>query len=270
MINKWQNFFSTSWLDYKVTYDGHLRESSKKLFSLVDNAGLLSFNFSGNSLNKQPYRRAFDHPGTWKGIEARVPAEIFTFFKENFIDYLDIGDICMQLKVEELLHIDNYSIDQHNKGSRVNGLIPSSPESIPHDYSFTTSQWHTDAHLPLNNMVLMIYVDDVEEGMGECVVADPVRRLYNKIADDGNETAAIFEYIRDNSYIYTNKVSAKHITGPAGTVLGFNSHILHRANIPHKHRRRCIHFNIESPRPEHIAEGYLKQFGHSIVPLNIN
>jgi hypothetical protein len=269
MAYTWEKFFKDTWFGYQVSHDEHLKKASKDLYWLFEDAGLLTQNFRNNSQGLTPYRRAFVHQGDWKSISSEIPPRIYKYFKENIIDYLEIDDKCFQLKVEELLHVDDTSIDQHNKKVRVNGITPSTPKEIPQDYAFGTAMWHTDASLPLSNMVMMIYVDDVEEGMGEFVVADPVRRLYHTIDKyNGQDMMSIEEFARNENYIPSDEISAKHLTGSAGTVLGFNSHILHRANIPHKHRRRCIHLNILSPFSKHKAPAYHKMQGEKIEKIN--
>jgi len=256
MKDKWLDFYQDTWKGYKVSYDEHLKDASKELFSLFQDAGLLNDNFPASKFNKQSYRSAYVHNTYWKDM--KVPTPIYLFFKKNFIDYLDIEDKCMQLKVEELRHIDETSIDQHLTRSRVQGIIPTKAEnSTKPDYSFNTALWHTDMSLPLNNMVMMIYVEDVEEGNGEFVIADPIIELFDyKDRYSDNRFAATSGLIKDESYIKADEIESNHLTGPAGTVLGFNSHILHRANIPHKHRRRCIHLNIESDLIQHKSKPY--------------
>lgn len=272
MTNKWLDFFQDTWLGYKVSYDEHLKKAAHELYWMFEDAGLLTPNHLDNSVNKLPYRRAFVHGENWKQMSGRIPNRIYQYFQESIIEYLGIDGNCTQLKVEELKHVDDYSIDQHHKSVRVHGLKPINTKARPNaDYSFNTSLWHTDTSLPLNNMVMMIYVDDVEEGMGEFVVADPVRRLYDVVEPEGHHLYAIKEYAMDGkTMLGTDEISSNHLTGPAGTVLGFNSHILHRANIPHRHRRRCIHLNIESNLPQHRAKGYATDFGHKIEPETFN
>jgi len=256
MENRWQNYFLDTWKGYKISHDNHLKEAGNELFWMFEEAGLLYSNFVDNSLGLEPYRRAYCHTSHWDGME--IPTRIKKFFKENFIDYLDINDECMQLKVEELKYVDDIHIEQHNKNTRVHGITPSHPEAIPEDYAFGTAMWHTDRGCPLHNMVMMIYLEDVDEGMGEFVVADPVRQLYN-VDEYNRHLSSIQEKVQLNTDVLSNEIGSRHLTGPAGTVLGFNSHILHRANMPHRHRRRCIHMNIESPLPQHKATGYHPQ-----------
>lgn len=269
MKDKWLDFYKDTWKGYKVSYDEHLKDASKELFNLFDNAELLYESFPSSKFNKESYRKAFVHNNYWKEME--VPSSIYSFFKENFIDYLDIDDKCMQLKVEEFKHIDNTSINQHLSHSRVQGIIPSTAKhtvSNP-EYQFRTAWWHTDMSLPLNNMVMMIYVEDVEEGNGEFVVADPIIELHDYTDRYSGARFATTKELRDKeAYIKAGDISSNHLTGPAGTVLGFNSHILHRANIPHKHRRRCIHLNIESDLQQHRSKPYDYHFHKDELPKN--
>lgn len=235
MGKRWVDFFSDDWKGYKVSYDEHLKQSSKVLFDLFEEYNLLTPSFSKNAAGLESYRRAYT--GYWYTI-SHYP-DVHNYIKDNFIDYLGIEDNCTQLKVEELKHIDNTSVDQHNKQSRINNIEASDDNNIPEGYGHYSALWHTDQSCPLNNMVMMIYVDDVEEGMGEFVISDPVITL------------PITEKIK------SNEIGSKHLTGKAGTIIGFNSHVLHRGNIPKRGTRRCVHMNIVSPFENHMAFDYL-------------
>ena len=51
-------------------------------------------------------------------------------------------------------------------------------------------------------------------------------------------------------------VDGKEITGPAGTCASFNSHILHRANLPKQGYRYCMHLSFLLPGIDHKHDKY--------------
>ena len=61
MKDKWLDFYKDTWKGYKVSYDEHLKDASKELFSLFDNAELLYESFPSSKFNKESYRKAFVH-----------------------------------------------------------------------------------------------------------------------------------------------------------------------------------------------------------------
>jgi hypothetical protein len=248
---KWTSFFADRWDNYKVTNDSHLALSSKKLFSMFEDQNLLVDTFP-NIPNLKSFRR--DYKGQWKNL-VKYP-ELYSYFKQNFIDYLEAEEVGKQMKVEELSFVSNEVIDQHNVVSRMKGVIPSQPNrNLPDNSYWITAAWHADRGQPLNNLKLLIYVDDVEQGMGEFVISEPPQNISTVKAGDGS-MLAYHRYKTENTSIYSDQIPSKHIIGPSGTVIGFNSHILHRANVPHFGKRRCIHLSIESPFSHHFAPEY--------------
>lgn len=250
-MSKWTSFFSNSWDSYKVSFDKHLGKVSKHLYSLFEKENLLVESFP-NIPNIKSFRK--EYKGNWRNLE-KYP-EIYVYFKENFVDYLQVGEISKQMKVEELTFTSLEVIDQHNVVSRMKGVIPvDTNRKLPENSYWITSAWHADRGQPLNNLKLLIYVDDVTEGEGEFVISDPPQGVSTVRVGEGT-MLAYSRYKSDNISISSDMIPSKHITGPGGTVIGFNSHILHRANIPHKGSRRCIHLSIESPFPNHFAPKY--------------
>tara|TARA_R110000803_G_scaffold81438_5_gene147380 strand:- start:143 stop:577 length:435 start_codon:yes stop_codon:yes gene_type:complete len=124
-------------------------------------------------------------------------------------------------------------------------------EPLKIDERWGTATWHTDVGCSLNNMNLIIYLSDVEVDMGGFVIADPPQKV------GFDDDLGLPKYLGTESPVYGDEVPYKEVTGPAGTIVGFNSHTLHRANLPKKGYRKALHMNIISDHPEHLAESYM-------------
>lgn len=263
-----RNFFPDSPVGCKVSFDEKLRDAGLELYNLMESDGELTSTFP---TMKQSYRYAYTHPYHHsKMLDAdvkysTVTEEIYGYFKTNIVDYLGIDRTCFQLKVEKLIYTPESS-GHENRFSRMSHIVPrdSRGENDPLklEQRWGTGMWHTDVGCPLNNMILMIYLSDVEDDMGGLVMADPPQKV------GFDDDLGLPKYLGAESPVYGDDIPSKEITGPAGTIVGFNSHTLHRANPPKKGYRKSLHMNIISDYPEHLAESYMpKDFLKKVVDL---
>lgn len=120
------------------------------------------------------------------------------------------------------------------------------------DY-YISSFWHFDYGLPLNNFSLIVYLSDVDKGMGGTILSEPpIVPTYNY----ETEKTVIFD---DDTYNKWNseEIPQIEVTGSTGSVVCFNSHRLHRASLPSCGYRKTISMWVESPLEEHRANPYV-------------
>jgi hypothetical protein len=118
---------------------------------------------------------------------------------------------------------------------------------------YISSFWHCDFGLPLNNFSSVVYLSDVDKDMGGTILSDPpIVPTY----DEKTKETTIFD---DDTYNKWNseEIPQIEITGPAGTVVAFNSHRLHRASLPSRGYRKTISMWAQSPLEEHRANPYV-------------
>jgi hypothetical protein len=105
----------------------------------------------------------------------------------------------------------------------------------------------------LNNFSLVVYLSDVDKDMGGTILSDPpIVPTY----DEKTKETTIFD---DDTYNKWNseEIPQIEITGPAGTVVAFHSHRLHRASLPSRGYRKTISMRVQSPLEEHRANPYV-------------
>ena len=110
--------------------------------------------------------------------------------------------------------------------------------------------WHTDKTFELNNYKLLVYLNDIKPNQGGLVIADPIispKYINNKCV-----------LLKENSYINADEITEKEIIGGAGTTTSFNSHILHRANLPENGYRYCMHLSFLLPGEQYHHHKYSK------------
>ena len=255
-----RNLFPDNPVDYKISFDENLRDVGIEIYNLMESAGLLHDSFP--SL-EESYRYAYVHTNHHSQMinpeqqYSYIPEEhqnIYDTFKTGIVDYLGIDENCYQLKVEKLVYT-SASAGFEDRFSRMSGLWArnnkGNEEPLGDREQFGTGLWHTDVGCNLNNMVFLMYLSDVEQDMGGFCIADPPQ----KVGFDVNENRP--KYLGPGAPCFADTVPYREITGPAGTIVGFNSHTLHRANLPKKGFRKALHMNILSNYPEHKAEGYI-------------
>ena len=140
-----------------------------------------------------------------------------------FDEYHNFGDINIRM---EKLYPNKFVGELEKRRTRFNELVPSSEER-KEDYQYTHPSllWHFDSKNPITCIPFILYLSDVSEiGGGTCISNPPIRAIEK--LDNTDKVGISQESISVDDIKYTN------ITGPAGTLISFNSYTLHRASIP--------------------------------------
>lgn len=156
-----------------------------------------------------------------------------------FDEYLNFGFITIRM---EKLFPNRYVQDLDKRRTRFNELIPSS-DLEPSDLKYTHPSllWHFDSKNPTDCIPFVLYLNDVSEAGGGTCISDPPIRAIEKL--DNTDKVGISQ-----KNISVDDIKYKNITGPAGTLVSFNSYTLHRGGIP-----------LDKPRMAMILNFYPKE-----------
>jgi len=116
--------------------------------------------------------------------------------------------------------------EYHNRNTRFQELKPNAEPYLDDKLITHPSHcWHFDSKNPENSYPFILYLSDVSEvGGGTCISDPAIRPIENLSNVDG---VGISE-----EDINVDEIKYKNITGPAGTLISFNSYTLHRAGVP--------------------------------------
>lgn len=242
------DFFPDDCLSYKIGHSNTLLEIGRELYNVVDTLNLLEYSTTEQS---KPIRSIATFNESQRGVEivgkyeTRAPKEISKYFKQlkQVVGY----ELRTNLFHVEKLNPSPELINISNTSSRLPNLLPSAPSDMyESSYKHGASLWHFDNANPLNNMVLMIYLDEIDGGT---CIADPIiTPTRDKLA---HRQTNIF-----NTKILSEDITYTEVKGPAGTFSSFNSHILHRAGIPKVLERRAIMVNFLPKEEKYYAAPY--------------
>ena len=127
------------------------------------------------------------------------------------------------------------SIKKDNSDGRYDGPSPS-------------VVWHFD-NLAYNNMVSITFLDEVtQQGGGTTISSEQLVAVYNK--DRSLNEEETFRNV-DNPA----EIKGVQVVGPAGTIVTFNSHLLHSGGIPVDKSRKAMLIDFHSTNPNHFHPG---------------
>ena len=221
---------------YKISQDNIVGDLGAEIYDYLSSKQLIKVSHIFKNI---PYRWVFGTSGG--GCIDYINNHLDIKFRNklgSIIEYLGIADLSLnEIKFEKLganHHLDNIE----DKRTRFGDIILNKHDDLPRDYNstiFYSSIWHTDKTFHLNNYKLLIYLNDISENQGGLVVADPVispKRIDGK--------CALFNHQKVN----VKDITYNEIIGKRGTTASFNSHILHRANLPKVGHRYCLHLSF--------------------------
>ena len=235
---------------YKVSFDKTLGNAGIEIANWLEENQKLEASHTYNDIT---YRWVFGISGVQSihYIIQNLPEHLGKMFIEKVIQYLDIESFAVnEIKFEKLG--PNHLVDDiHLKRPRFGEIIPVKEDNLPTDYGktiFYSSLWHTDKQFDLNNYKILVYLNDIKEGQGGLTIADPV--ISPKMV---NNKCVLHE---EGKTYRADEITGKEITGPAGTCSSFNSHLLHRANLPKEGYRYCMHLSFLLPGIDHKHDKY--------------
>lgn len=152
-----------------------------------------------------------------------------------FDEYFNFGHITIRM---EKLFPNKFVQDLHKRRTRFNELISTS-DTEPFDFSYEHPSllWHFDSKNPTDCIPFILYLNDVSQVGGGTCISDPPIRAIEKL--DNVDKVGISQ---DN--ISVDDIKYRNITGPAGTLVSFNSYTLHRGGIPSDKPRMAMILNF--------------------------
>lgn len=224
---------------YRISNDKLIGDIGSDLYDYLESKGLIQLS---HTYKDTPYRWVFGKSGgncldyIIYHLEKRQ-AEQFM----SIIDHLGMRELSLNEIKFEKIGSNPYLNDIEEKRTRFGDIILNKHDDLPTDYNstiFYSAIWHTDKTFQLNNYKLLIYLNDISENQGGLVVADPIvspKRIDGK--------CALFNHHKVN----VSDITYTEVIGGRGTTASFNSHILHRANLPKIGYRHCLHLSFLLP-----------------------
>jgi hypothetical protein len=237
---------------YNVSLDTKLANAGIDIMNwLLDNDKLEA----SHSFNDIDYRWVFGISGTNSTdyIMNNLPAELAESFKNDVIEYLGLSTLSVNEIKFECIGPNQYVDDIHLKRCRFGEIEPVLEDDMPFDYEhsiFYSALWHTDKSFELNNYKLLVYLNDIDIDQGGLMIADPI--MSPKMID---EKCVLHE---EGKRYKADSIEGHEVIGKPGTCASFNSHILHRANLPKAGYRHCMHLSFLLPGDEHKHDIYSK------------
>lgn len=237
---------------FNSSFDATLGNAGIEITNWLEENNLMQASHSYGDIT---YRWVFGIDGlnSINYIKNNIPTELVNLFQKDVINYLGLETLSVnEIKFEKLG--PNHLIDDlHLRRSRFGEIIPVKEDNLPTDYSntiFYSSLWHTDKSFALNNYKILVYLNDIKEGQGGLIIADPI--ISPKMIDNKCVLHEVGQTYK------ADQIKEKETTGPAGTCASFNSHILHRANLPKQGYRYCMHLSFLLPGDQYMHAVYSK------------
>lgn len=246
------NYYPESYKDFKISFNRELADHGNTVLQfLLDNNFLLPIDKIYNSL--QVAHLNIDFP-SYK-IRSK---DTGVFIEDPVIEDILINKIVKEFNQDLLPTRLKFEIFQplpkfaniNKKLFRYPYLESNKRDSADGRYDGPTPSvvWHFD-NLAYNNMVSITFLDSItEQGGGTSVSSGGLVAIYN---EDGtlNEKET-FKNV-DNPA----EIEGVRVVGPAGTIVTFNSHLLHSGGIPVDKPRKAMLIDFHSKDPNHMHPG---------------
>lgn len=247
-MNRYTNFLPDSYKDYKVSYDNKLKYIGNSIFEMLDSAEKLQHTHSHNG---NWFRKALTTGGILRQHSEIYSKSEIEHIETTLYSYLGIESIVRQFKIEEQKYSEG-TVDGNKYFSRVDNIKPN--QELNFEYTqechHGSSWWHTDTGCERSNIVLVIYLTDVTAESCPLHISNPYVEL--EPVRDSNTPKTVNKYT-------TESIPQDIITGPAGTVVCFSSHHLHRGSFcQFGTSRKSIHLNLHLNEDKYTCEPYIK------------
>ena len=236
--------------DFKISMNKEVGNIASEIFNWLDKNKKIKPSHKHKNIT---YRWAFGSSGynCLNYIYDNLPENYSDLFRDKIIEPFGLDKLYLNEIKFERIGVNSELDDVHLKRTRFGDLKTQKDDDLSknyHDDIFYSLIWHTDKTFELNNYKILIYLNDVDENQGGLIVTNPVispKRIDGK--------CQLFE---DRLSVPIEELKFKEVIGELGTMASFNSHILHRANLPKQGFRECLHLSFLLPGEEYRHEKY--------------
>ena len=238
---------------YNISHDANLANSGIYIMNWLQDNNKIKLTHSYGGID---YRWAFGISGIGSidYISDSLPIQLKNTFNNDIIDYLGIRNLNVNEIKFEILGPNNLVDNIHLKRCRFGEIVPVLDDDMPIEYEktiFYSSLWHTDKSFELNNYKILVYLNDINVNQGGLMIADPI--MSPKMIE--SKCVLHESGVKYNS----DTIKSKEVIGAAGTCSSFNSHILHRANLPKYGYRYCMHLSFLLNDSKYYHNAYSKK-----------
>tara|TARA_B100000287_G_scaffold408447_1_gene434809 strand:+ start:40 stop:810 length:771 start_codon:yes stop_codon:yes gene_type:complete len=236
--------------DFKISTNTDVGCTASEIFNWLDNNNKI---IPSHSYNGITYRWSFGSSGNncLNYIYNNLSDKYLELFKEKIINYFGLDKLHLNEIKFEKLGVNDSLNDAYLKRTRFGDLKTLKIDDLSNNYEnemFYSLIWHTDKTFNLSNYKLLIYLNDISENQGGLVVSNPTispKRINGKC-----------QLFKDTPTTSIEELKFKEVTGKMGTMASFNSHILHRANLPKHGFRKCLHLSFLLPDEKYKHNKY--------------
>lgn len=210
----WKHYLPNKITDFKVSHSPELLEGATALYDYCE--------LHNKWEETHYYRKHIIKHGL--NVGETLDDDIHSIIVNKILKPINAEGYCESIKLEQILAPNPEHTFQYKKISRFANIPPA--ENIDTDkHIYHSSGWHVDKGAPANNMVMLLYLNDVDESKGPFTIAYPPTVVTNQPTESYRDTASI---------------PSVSILGQAGTLVCFHSYLLHRGNIPLLGERKAI------------------------------
>ena len=236
--------------EYNIGLNKKLGESGLEIFKWLDKNNKIN---PTHSYKDVTYRWSFGISGaeSIQYVLSNLPQDLSEIFMFDIINYLGILDFDVNEIKFEKIGPNEHLKDIHLKRTRFGDLISTKEDNLPSDYEktiFYSSLWHTDKFFSLDNYKILVYLNDVSENQGGLIISEPI------ISPKWINNKAVL--IDEGISIKSDEITFREVVGPVGTTTSFNSHVLHRANLPQNKYRFCMHLSFRLKEQKYTHHKY--------------
>lgn len=221
---------------YKVSFIPSVVDKALELYYFFESNLLLEKSHYRLNVNLtyDPVKLEIKNSNTYipKYLHTRMTDVVNTIL---FDGYHKFGDVYIRI---EKLYPNKLVQELDKRRTRFKELIPTlENRTIDSQYSHPSLLWHFDSKGPRGCIPFILYLSDVSETGGGTCISDPPIRAIEKL--DNSDKVGISQ-----ENISVDDIKYKNITGPAGTLVSFNSYTLHRGGIPFDKPRIAMILNF--------------------------
>jgi hypothetical protein len=248
MKNKLLEIVPDNPYSYNVSFDEKIGIVGRDIMKYLKRTNKLLVSHSWKGID---YRFAFGASGNdcLGYFNNNMDSVSWDMFFTEIVLALELNNLNLNEIKFETLKPNHYLNDVHLRKSRWGDIKPTKPYDYGDNFEIFYSQtYHTDKTFALNNYKILVYLNDIHEDEGGLIISNPI--ISPKRIDNG---CFLF---KNKSVVDADGILEKEIIGKMGTITSFNSHILHRANLPKSGWRDCLHFSFHMPDDQYFHKKY--------------